>query len=99
MQQVVRARKYTRFSLNYYYYFFFKLCYSLTILTNIHTDGVNVGEVGHGRPHGGTGRPHVVEEEDRHGGEAKHAEPGHTQNVCEEHKLRTERWHDVTIIT
>lgn len=61
---------------------------SLTILTNIHTDGVNVGEVGHRRPHGGTGRPHVVEEEDRHSGEAKHAEPGHAQDVREEHKLR-----------
>lgn len=69
-------------------------CYSLTILTNIHTDGINVGEVGHGRPHGVTGRPHVVEEEDWHSGEAKHTEPGHTQNVCEEHKLRTQTWHN-----
>lgn len=58
-----------------------------TVLANIHADGVNVGEVDRGGPHGGTGRPHIVKEEDWHSGEAKHTEPGHTQNVCEEHKL------------
>ncbi|TNN51880.1 hypothetical protein EYF80_037906 [Liparis tanakae] len=43
-------------------------------------DGLDVGEVGRGGAHGGAGGPHVVEEEDRHGGEAEHAEPGHAQN-------------------
>lgn len=61
----------------------------LTILTNVHTDGVDVGHVGHGRLHGSTGGPHVVEEEDGHGREAEHAEPGHAQDVSEEHKLRS----------
>lgn len=60
----------------------------LTILTNVHADGVDVGEVGHGRLHGVAGRPHVVKEEDRYGRETKHTEPGHAQNVREEHKLR-----------
>lgn len=71
-------------------------CHPLTVLTDIHADGVNVGEVGHGSPHGGTGGPHVVEEEDRHSGEAEHTEPGHTQDVCEEHKLRAQRRHNKT---
>lgn len=67
--------------------------HTLTILTDIHTDGVDVGNVSHGRPHGGTGRPHVVEEENWHSGEAEHAEPGHAQDVSEEHKLRnTNHW-------
>lgn len=65
-------------------------CRSLTILANIHADGVNVCEVGHGGLHGSTGGPHVVEEEDGHSGEAEHAEPGHAQDVCEEHELRTQ---------
>lgn len=58
-----------------------------TILTNINTDGVDVGHVGHGGPHGCTGGPHVVEEENGHSGEAENPEPGHSQDVCEEHKL------------
>lgn len=65
--------------------------WSLTILANIHADGVDVGEVGRGRPHAGTGGPHVVEEEDRHGGEAEHAEPSYSQNVRKENELRTQR--------
>lgn len=74
------------------------LCRRLTVLTDIYTDGVDVGEVGHGRPHGSTGGPHVVEEEDRHGREAEHAQPGHAQNVREEHKLggHAEAAHQVT---
>lgn len=58
-----------------------------TILTNINADGVDVGHVGHGGPHGCTGGPHVVEEENGHGGEAENPEPGHSQDVREEHKL------------
>jgi len=70
------------------------MVYSLTVLTNIHTDGVDLGEIGHGS-YGGTGGPHVVEEEDWHSGEAKHTQPGNAQDVCEEHKLRTQRWNNV----
>lgn len=58
-----------------------------TILTNINADGVDVGHVGHGGPHGCTGGPHVVEEENGHSGEAENPEPGHSQDVREEHKL------------
>lgn len=72
-----------------------KQCCSLTILTGIHADGINVCEVGHWRLHGSTGRPHVVEEEDGHSREAKHTEPCHTQDVCEEHKLKTQECHSV----
>lgn len=72
-----------------------KQCCSLTILTGIHADGINVCEVGHWRLHGSTGRPHVVEEEDGHSREAKHTEPCHTQDVCEEHKLKTKECHSV----
>ena len=71
--------------------------YPLTVLTNIHADGVDVGEVGHGRPQGSTGGPHVVEEEDGHRGEAEHAELGHAQDVREEDKLRTQRWNNVSV--
>lgn len=59
----------------------------LTVLADVYADGVDVGEVG--GLHGGAGGPHVVEEEDWHGGEAKHAQPGHAQNVRQEHKLET----------
>lgn len=61
--------------------------FSPTVLANVNADGVDVGDVGHGGPHGCTGGPHVVEEEYRHGGEAEHTKPGHAQNVGEEHKL------------
>lgn len=60
-----------------------------TVLADINADGVDVGDVGHGGPHGCTGGPHVVEEEHGHGGEAKNPEPGHSQNVREEHELAT----------
>lgn len=59
----------------------------LTILANIHADGVRVGEVG--GLHGVAGGPHVVEEEDGHGREAEDAQPGHAQDVRQEHKLET----------
>lgn len=65
--------------------------WSPTVLADINADGVDVGDVGHGGPHGCTGGPHVVEEEHGHGGEAKNPEPGHSQNVREEHKLATGR--------
>lgn len=61
--------------------------FSPTVLANVNADGVDVGDVGHGGPHGCTGGPHVVEEENRHGGEAENTKPGHAQNVGEEHKL------------
>lgn len=61
-----------------------------TILTDIHADRVNTGKVGYRRPHGVAGGPHVVEEEDWHGREAEHTEPGHTQNVCQENKQSTD---------
>lgn len=63
----------------------------LTVLTNIHADGVDASYVERWRIHGITGGPHVVEEEDGYGGEAKHAQPSHTQDVREEHKLKMQK--------
>lgn len=40
---------------------------TLTVLPDVHTDGVGIGDVGHGGLHGSTGSPHVVEEEDGNG--------------------------------
>lgn len=67
----------------------------LTVLANVYADGVDVGEVG--GLHGGAGGPHVVEEEDWHGGEAKHAQPGHAQNVRQEDKLQM-RTHNTCVV-
>lgn len=61
---------------------------SPTVLPDVNADGVQVGEVGHGGLHGCAGGPHVVEQEHRHGREAEHAQPGHAQDVSQEHKLR-----------
>ena len=73
-------------------------CSSLTVLTDVDADGVQVGEVGHGGPHGGAGGPHVVEEEDGDGREAEHAQPGHAQDVRQEHKLKTTNAHHEHLI-
>ena len=73
--------------------------HSLTVLTDVDADAVDVdGEVGHGRPHGGAGGPHVVEEEDGHGGEAEHAQPRDAQDVGQEHKLVAQRNRDGTLL-
>lgn len=62
-------------------------CSFCTILTDIHADGIYACKIDHRRLHGVARRPHVVEQEDGHSRKAKHTEPGHTQDVREEHKL------------
>lgn len=64
---------------------------TLTVLPHIHTDVLHRGKVGDGRLHCGTCGPHVVEEEDRHSGEAEDAQPSQAQNVGQEHKLKPEK--------
>lgn len=60
----------------------------LTVLPDIHTDGVRRGDVGVGRLHGSTGIPHVEEEQDRYRREAEDGEEGQSEDVGQEHELR-----------
>lgn len=60
----------------------------LTVLPDIHTDGVRRGDVGVRGPHGGTGSPHVEEEENGYRREAEDGEKGQSEDVGQEHELR-----------
>ena len=59
----------------------------LTILPDVHTDGVGHGDVGFRRPHGRAGAPHVEEEEDGDRREAEDGEEGQEEDVGQEHEL------------
>lgn len=59
----------------------------LTILPNVHTDGVRRGDVGIRRPHGSTGIPHVEKEENWDRRKAKDGEEGQGEDVGQEHEL------------
>ena len=60
----------------------------LTVLPDVHADGVRRGDVGVRRPHGGTGIPHVEEEENGYRREAEDGEEGQSEDVGQEHELR-----------
>lgn len=60
-----------------------------TVLPDVHTDLLHPGcPVALGGLDDFTGGPYVVEHEHRHRGETEHAQPGHSQHVGEEDKLR-----------
>lgn len=63
----------------------------LTILPNVHTDGVRWGDVGIRRPHGSTSIPHVEKEENWDGREAEDGEEGQGEDVGQEHELENTR--------
>lgn len=58
-----------------------------TVLPDVHADGVRRRDVGVGRPHGGTGVPHVEEEENWDRSEAEDGEEGQEEDVGQEHEL------------
>lgn len=60
----------------------------LTVLPDVHADGVGRGDVGVGGLHGGAGGPHVEEEEDWYRREAEDGEEGQEEDVGQEHELR-----------
>lgn len=60
----------------------------LTVLPDVHADGVGRGDVGVGRPHGGAGSPHVKEEEHGYRREAEDGEEGQEEDVGQEHELQ-----------
>lgn len=60
----------------------------LTILPDIHADGVRRGNVGIRRLHGSAGVPHVEEEEDWNGSEAEDGDEGQDEDVGQEHELQ-----------
>lgn len=62
----------------------------LTVLPDVHTDGVRRGDVGVRRPHGSAGSPHVEEEENGDPREAENGEEGQSEDVGQEHELRRE---------
>ena len=70
----------------------------LTILPDIHADGVGGGDVGQGGLHGGAGGPHVEKEEDGDRREAKDGEEDQRQDIGQEHELGEGRNHYVNII-
>lgn len=60
----------------------------LTVLPDVHTDGVRRGDVGLRRPHGSAGVPHVEEEENGYRREAEDGKEGQSEDVGQEHELR-----------
>lgn len=65
--------------------------WSRTVLTHVHADALDGGEVGHRWAHGSAGRPHVVEKEHGHRRETENPKPGDSQDVRQKHKLRKRR--------
>lgn len=63
----------------------------LTVLPDVHTDGVRRGDVGIRRPHGSTGIPHVEEEENGDCCEAEDGEEDQSEDVGQEHELKREK--------
>jgi len=61
----------------------------LTVLPDIHTDGVRRCNVGVWRPHGSTGIPHVKKEENWDRREAEDGEEGQSKDVSQEHELKS----------
>lgn len=65
----------------------------LTVLPDIHTDGVRRSDVSIGRFHGSTGIPHIKEEENRDRREAEDGKEGQEEDVGQEHELRRgDKW-------
>lgn len=63
----------------------------LTVLPDVHADGLRRGDVGVGRLHGGASVPHVEEEQDGYRREAKDGQEGQSQDVGQEHELKKRR--------
>lgn len=63
----------------------------LTILPDIHTDGVNRRDVRVWRSHCGAGIPHVEEEENRDCREAEDGDESQSKDVGQEHELNRKR--------
>lgn len=61
---------------------------SLTVLPDVHTDGVRRGDVGIRGSHGSAGGPHVEEEEHGYRREAEDCDEGQSEDVGQEHELR-----------
>lgn len=59
----------------------------LTILPDIHTDGIRRGDVGVRRLHGSAGIPHVKEQEHGDRREAEDGKEGQSEDVGQEHEL------------
>lgn len=60
----------------------------LTVLPDVHADGVGEGDVGVRRPEAGAGVPHVKEDEDRDGREAEDGQERQRQDVGQNHELQ-----------
>lgn len=63
----------------------------LTVLPDIHTDGVRRRDVGVRRFHGSAGIRHVKEEENRNRCEAEDGDESQSEDVGQEHELNRER--------
>lgn len=62
----------------------------LTVLPDVHTDGLRRGDVSIRRLHGSAGTPHVKEKEHGDRRKAEDGEEGQKQDVGQEHELETE---------
>lgn len=60
----------------------------LTVLPDVHADGVRRGDVGIRGPHGSAGVPHVEEKENGDRREAENGKEGQSQDIGQEYELR-----------